>query len=191
MASLIKLLLETGILQFGQFFEHNTIVPIQVNVSFLPSYPDVLTLIAQLAAEQVINLNPERLVATADSLPFGIAVSLKTNIPLIYIQNNDPNAVSGLIGAYDIGHPAVLLTNLLHQPQALLLQANRVGLDIKSIISIFSLGGKKDDEDEYALLHLPEIIEALAHNHTIPQGQAETVLTWLRTINTANHHHQG
>ena len=111
MNSLAALLLETGLLQFGRFITDDGPRPYQLQLDLLPSYPDVLAHITELAAPWVGDVN--HLLSSAEALPFGVSLSLRTHIPLVYARGTDALTVYELAGAYDIGHPALLLGNTL------------------------------------------------------------------------------
>src|SRR4051794_36965583 len=99
----------------------------------LVSYPDILDQAALEAQSIVSTLNVTRLLCTPDAIPFGVAVSLRTGIPLVYSRGAGEAPVFDLIGAYDIDHPTLLLTNSVgwnEFPAALVKGAHRVGLEV-------------------------------------------------------------
>lgn len=163
-------LLDTGLIQFGLFGEDER--PIQLNFHLLPSYPDVLAQLADRAAATISEGEYDHLVCDRDSLPFGVAVSQRTAIPLVY-STGQPG-VYDLVGAYDVGHPALLLANTWHKGlSALIEKAGRVGLDIVTTRVIASNG------DIPSLIDLPEMVETLRQDGFLPSGQADAVQQWL------------
>jgi hypothetical protein len=135
--------------------------------------------LAQFAAERVAEQKPSRLLCLADALPIGLAVSLYMQIPLVYSATKHGAPATTLIGAYDIGHSAVLLMNTSASlPEALKLQqvAEQVGISVVQKLAILDLGNHQDVQ---SLLHLPDLVAELAHDGAIPHGQAQAVLHWV------------
>src|SRR5690349_104106 len=117
MNPLVTLLMDAGLLQFGSFIEQGKETPFRANFEMMPSYPDVLSQVANELARLIPRgaeddaVTPENtidhLLCTWDSLPLGVALSLRTNVPLVYSRGSSAEPVHDLVGAYDIGHPAV------------------------------------------------------------------------------------
>jgi hypothetical protein len=58
--------------------------------------------------------------------------------------------------------------------------ARRVGLEINTIVAIFSLEtGKTNSVDVAPLLNLMDTVKCLADNQRLPAGQAQAIMTWL------------
>ncbi len=184
MNSLATLLLETGLLQFGRFTENDHVRPYQLQLGLLPSYPDVLGHITELAIPLVGEVN--HLLSTAEALPLGVSLSLRTQIPLVYARGTDASTVYELAGAYDIGHPALLLGNTLAPPLVSLAQkAKVVGLRTQTILVIVDEGlFKPADIPTQTLLDLPAVLDDLVADGRLPGRQADVVRTWI----SANRH---
>lgn len=178
MSDLLQLLTETGLIQFGRFPRDGTIVPIQFHLEMLASYPDVLHLAAGELTQKIPAV--ERLVCIHDTVPLGVALALNTGIPLVYSQGGAQDPVHDLVGAYDIGHPTVLITNVagMTSHSKLLTSVRRVGLDVRSIMAVIDLG-TASDLPITALLHLPEIVDMLVERDALPKGQARAVKDWI------------
>jgi orotate phosphoribosyltransferase len=172
---LADVLLSAGLLQFGRFAKDGEWQPYRLNLELLPSYPDILAHIVDIGTPLIGPV--DHLVCPLDALPFGVALSQSTSIPLVYSQSN------ALAGAYDIGHPALLVANQLNRPdelEHLISYARRVGLEINQALIIVNEGwstlrGVKVE----ALLDLPELIQILTQHELIPVGQGRTVLDWI------------
>jgi hypothetical protein len=174
-------LLNTGLVQFGRFGPDYE--PLKLNVSLLPSYPAVLSLIADYAGAILDPLSFDRLVCTADSVPLGTAISLQTGKPLVYSLGTDAPGVHDLIGAYDVGHPAVLLLNVWDGETMLgdlLPKAARVGLDIHHIIPIFDRApAQAAGVLVQPMLRLRPLIQQMVDMGRVPAGAAHQVGQWL------------
>ena len=167
--------LKAGLLQFGVFGKQET--PFKLNFQLLPSYPHILQEIAQKTLPVVQGM--DRLLCEASAVPLGVAISLASNIPLVYSLGTDQAGVYDLIGAYDVGHPAALI---LHQwddakHPALIEKAARVGLEIKHIVTLFDFGQPADYEIT-PIFNFETVIRDLAARGVIPQMQADTVIAW-------------
>lgn len=181
---LTRLLLETGLMQFGRFNSASEPIPFRFSLEVLPAYPDVLRILVARANTLLTSVYANRLLCTADALPFGVGLSLETDIPLVYSRGSKDAPVYDLVGAYDIGHPALLLTNVLgdFEPVAQLMAgAQRVGLEIHMMLAIVDLGIATIPHDKrlLALLRLPDVIEALSQSGQLPQAHARTVQQWI------------
>lgn len=172
-------LIKAGLLQFGRFDN----VPFRVNLDLLPSYPDIMRAIIQRALEKFTPAHYDHLVSTVDSVPFGLALSLNTDVPLVYSKGSNRPAVYDLIGAYDVGHPALMVTNVwsgdgytLH----LIEKARSVGLEINTVLPIIDCRNEPIEGVELRpLLRLDEIVTELAETGRLPVGQAQAVKTWM------------
>lgn len=178
MSDLLQSLVEAGLLQFGRFTRDDSIAPVQFHLEMLASYPDVLNAAAEGLSQ---NLPPvERLLCIPDALPLGVAIALKTGVPLVYSRGGDQEPVHDLVGAYDIGHPAVLVANVGGNAISthLLASARRVGLNVQSMAAVIDLG-VGSEMPLTALLHLPQVVDALVERGVLPQGQAMAVKAWI------------
>ncbi len=184
MNNLTQALLDAGLLQFGLFTQNGNETPFRLSMEMLPSYPDVLKQITTAAQLTLTGINTDRIICTADSIPFGVALSLQIGVPLVYSQGSHAAPVFDLVGAYDVGHPAILITNTLKQAQPvvrLVANARRVGLDIHATLSIIDFGIVRlpDNITGHSLLLLPEIIGELTNNNRLTEGQAQAIYSWI------------
>lgn len=179
MSDLLQQMIDTGMIQFGQFPRNGVFVPVQFHFDMLASYPDVLD---AAATELSRSLPPvDRLVCPVDSVPLGVALALKTGVPMVYSRGGTHDAVHDLVGAYDIGHPAMFVTNVagMTDYSELLSSVRRVGLDVRGTIALVNL---KRAPDVTALFRLDEIVDVLVERGSLPGGQAEAVRQWLVTL---------
>ncbi len=183
MSKLETLLVEHGLLQFGMFVEGAKIAPLRVSLHLLPSYPEVLSALAAALADRLTTLPPmERLVCTAQALPLGVVLSQQTGIPLVYSQGT---AERELVGAYDVGHPALLLTYSLDDStadiKALITRARRTGLELEQVLVVLGHGVESGVAEAAVstLLFLPDVLRTLYTDGYLPAGQLQAVLDWL------------
>jgi hypothetical protein len=176
---LLPLLLEDGLLQFGRFERDSGIVPMLLNWEMLPAYPTTLNYIVELMGSRIAG-HVERLVCPADSIPLGVGISLRTQIPLVYSRGKGQDPVHDLVGAYDVGHPAVMITNTLPPPsqtQQFIAQAQKVGLHIHQTIALTAMAHTMEGKS-IALIPLAETLTWLqTHGHITPH-QAEITRAW-------------
>ena len=178
---LVHLLLETGLLQFGNFDDST---PLRLSLAMLPAYPDVLRMIVAHSKSLVDKIEVNRLLCTTDAMPFGLGMSLEMNIPLIYSRGSAAAPVYDLVGAYDIGHPALLLTNVLdgqHDLSSLIAKARQVGLEIHTVLAILDLGITDSSHTVrwISLLQLSAVVSHLVATEQIPPGQAQAIQSWI------------
>lgn len=180
MADLATLLADCGLIQFGRF-DHQQ--PYQLHLELLPSYPDVLNeMVAQ--AVPLVGKGVDHLVCVSDALPFGTAMSLKTEIPLVYSRGMLTGApVDNLVGAYDIGHPALLVTNNLRDLERishLIRQAHQVGLETNCILTLVDEGiAAYPDLETVAILKLGSLLDQLEATGRLAPGHCRVVRDWL------------
>jgi hypothetical protein len=178
-APLATLLLEAGLLQFGRFQEDGAIKPYRLSLDLLPSYPDVLAYLADLAQPLLGEI--DHLLSAPDALPFGLSLSLKSRLPLVYARGTQAAAVHELAGAYDIGHPALLVGNTM-SPALLELseQANVVGLETQRILVIIDEGQTLNSPiSVLSLLNLKQTVGQLEQSGKLARGQAQLVQHWI------------
>ena len=188
-SELLTLLLETGLLQFGWFDEER--VPFQLNLDLLPSYPDVLAQLVEYAAPLVGQV--DHLISVPSALPFGVSLSLKTGVPLVYSRGIDNSTPAyDLVGAYDIGHPALLIANdQSHSDKlaSLMNNARQVGLEIERLLIIVDDGKPGHEKTPItSLVHLPTAVGRLVETGQLPPGHARAVERWLQTRYPLNPH---
>ncbi len=170
-------LLDCGLLQFGRFGD----APLCFHCGLLPSFPQLLQELAVLAAAQVSGV--DRLLAAPDALALGTALALQTGVPLVYSRGTHDATVSDLVGAYDIGHPTLLLCCEINEESELLELARRaqtVGLEVKAALLLLGDGRHcLGHLPLVSLFSLPELVDQLVADGALPAGQAALVRRWL------------
>lgn len=184
------MLTQAGIIQFGLYVSQLNIAPFKLKLDYLPSYPQLLRWAAQEAKPNLVERAPERLLATLDSVPLGIAISTATDIPLVWQHRTSK---SEFVGAYDIGHPTCLILNSdqdLSFLQDMLDQALRVGLVIDHIVFFLKTTEQHDERIPltwHALIMLDSVLEELTARDEITLGFADTI----RAYCASSYRHQG
>lgn len=182
MSDLGTALVQAGLIQFGWYAPDNK--PYRIHLQMLPSYPETLRLL--VAASAAAAQGADRLLAVAEAVPFGVALSLATGIPLVYSRGSANAAVDDLVGAYDIGHPALLVVNDLDHwdaVAALAAGARQVGLAVDSVLAL-TVGRTPPAQDELkvtGLVHLSAVVRRLVEQGELPPRHAQAVLDWLQT----------
>lgn len=180
--SLTTLLVETGLIQFGSFIVDGEDRPVLFSLDMLSSYPDVLRRVTEALAPAIGRV--DHLVCTPEAVPLGVALSLQTSVPLVYSRGRGEEPVNDLVGAYDTGHPAILITTVYGsdaQIDRLAASARRVGLDVKQIIAVVDVTTGQSDLPVHALIRLGDMVGEMEAADTIPAGQADIVRAWIRS----------
>lgn len=185
-------MVQTGILQFGQFKSNNGIIPFRFCAEYLPAYPQLLQTLTERVAKRIADFKIDRLVSQEDSLAFGVACAIQTEISLAYAKDGGAFPVQNIIGAYDSGHRAALLLNEFDSTVDLttfIADARKVGLEITVIVAILAVGELKSAEIPlYPLFRLEDILIQLSQSAQISTQQAQVVLTWIAERNLRQNH---
>ena len=129
-----------GVIQFGQFAVHDkpgTFAPLKIDLGLLASYPAVLSTFADEIAPLTTVEGITHLLAMPPVIPLGTAISLKTEMPLLYPSAVDPEFIEG---AYDFNVPTLLLTGVFTDgiaERAMIKRVKSAGLDVKMIVTVF------------------------------------------------------
>jgi hypothetical protein len=151
-------------------------------LDMLASYPAALEAVTNAAQAAVKGEKFDRLLCTFDALPFGVALGLRTGIPLVYSRGSADQPVSDLIGAYDIGHPALLLTNSVGweaYPEPLIKGAKRVGLEVHTLLTILEARPATEGVTALSLLRLVDMVGEMEAAGRLATRHAQSVREWL------------
>ncbi len=188
-ANLGDALVEAGLLLFGRFVHGGEPRPFRHHLAMLASYPVLLKAMAEQLAGPV--QGADRLLCRTECLPLGVAVSLETQIPLVIAAGDGHDGARDFVGAYDIGHPAALLTHSLDDfPDLLIRHARRVGLEIDRVCAVLAPGPIELPVSGHALIQLRELVAHLVDSKHLPAGQGRAVTAWLEE-SAANRPHRG
>jgi hypothetical protein len=185
---LAQLLIDAGLIQFGWFRRgeetgtFSETCPFSLHLDMLASYPAALAAVVDAAQTAAQGVEFDRLLCPFDAVPFGVALGLRTGVPLVYSRGSGDQPVSDLIGAYDIGHPALLLTNSVGweaYPTPLIAGARRVGLKVHTLLTILETRRVKQAVAVISLLRLGELVGDMEAAGRIPARHAQAVLEWV------------
>lgn len=190
MDDLLRAFHENGLIQFGRFTTpEKGIEPLLLSFEFLPSYPQLLIKTAQ----RLTSVCGETfgafdfLFCTAEGIPLGMAMSLQTDKPLLYSTHRVAHA-RDFVGAYDVGHPAVLIVPVFDDEEKITRLARdvqRVGLETVGIVSLLKLHVPQR-LNVASLYDIDTILTAFRAKDWLPETQEIQVREWL-----SNRHHPG
>ncbi len=187
-------LARTGLIQFGHFTQPDGAAwPVMLNLAWLPSYPALLGEVAAALEALSGDWTADRMLATARALPIGVAFSQRTGLPLTYATDDirDYTAAFAIEGAYDVGHPTVLLVDVLvdaTQAQVIAGAAKRVGLNVSTIVAVvdFGLGAQAQLAEAgfvvQAVLTLRAMLAELATVGWLAPTLRASVEEWLGSV---------
>lgn len=182
-AVLYEHLLEAGLIQFGAFATHGEPRPFALHLEMLVSYPEAL----RMASAQMVGLvkrykGVNRLLCTADAVGLGTLVSQDTGLPLVYAEEKGHETI--LVGAYDTGHPTVLIVNdsMEQGVERLIKAAQQVGLDVMGIVGLMVVGEitSVGTVQYQAVLSLAEAVARAVAEGRIPPGMGRMVAERLK-----------
>ena len=184
-------LAQAGLIQFGRFVQpDDTIWPVAVHLRWLPSYPALLRAVAAALVPLLDGIEADRVLTTADATPIGVALSLASDLPLVYPfgEVRDYTAAFAIEGAYDVGHPTLLLADVLADPdqaRGIVALAGRVGLDVSAVLAVLDLGlgaSERLAADGYTVRYLralADLLPVLETEGLLPPAMRAAVEVWL------------
>jgi len=176
---MIRELLEHGILQSGLFQNGNGTSPYRLRLEMLPAYPQFLGEISRQVVRHMSEVQVDRIVADADATPIGVLVSVATGIPLVYSRGRGEPPVHDLVGAYDVGHPAILLVGQHSgENSTLITNCARVGLEVQRMIPLIGDASIDGVVPVTPIMRFSEMIQAAAVDGLIPEQQAQAILAY-------------
>lgn len=178
-------LIHAGLIQFGAFPRNGEVIPFDLALTLVASYPDLLRDLANAAAERLDGVPMTRLLATREAVPLGVALALRLGVPLVYSKGTGSSPVDDLVGAYDIGHPALLVTNSVgfdHSVETLVKDARRVGLEVHTLVTL--LEGRPPALEGLGvnvipLVRLSDLVDQLHAAGDLPYGQVALIHEWI------------
>lgn len=172
-------ILDAGLLQLGAFQQEDAHKPYCLHFNMLPSYPVVLGMAAS-AVKELIDGAPSRLVCTSDALALATLVSQTLAIPLVVHSGRLGHPAHNLIGAYDVGHSATLISLTTNQDagfiKRLVGEAAGVGLNISQWVSLISILRPVNEIRHVAAIELRDMAEALVNRGEVSAQMASHIL---------------
>lgn len=136
---LLEAILRAGLFQLGAFQRAGKHISFRLRLDLLPSYPAVLAQSAKALAA-LIELQPSRLLCTSDAVALATLVSQLLDVPLVVHSGKLGQPAHNLVGAYDVGHAAVLISldtdHSLAFIRQLIIEASGVGLHVSQWVSL-------------------------------------------------------
>lgn len=139
--ALLDAVLRCGLVQFGVFEERGMVRHVRLGFDLLVSYPELLDALATRLHAAIEGVVFERILCSVPSLPLAVLLSQRTGVPLVYRQQRHASATLDFVGAYDIGHPTLLVEHVLDEKLdvvELKQQCASVGLELNAVASILS-----------------------------------------------------
>jgi orotate phosphoribosyltransferase len=190
--TLIRGYVEAGILQFGRFQQADgDFLPIAMNFLLLPSYPHIMQQTAKALVPLVHQSGVDRLLTTRATTPLGAVLAVESGIPMTYPYGEAQSYTHAFVieGAYDVGHPTALLTDVLKDELAiheLVESARKVGLTVNHLVCLFTLGKKAEaafiqqNITVHPLLDFRQVVDALTD--VLPTSLRSHLVQWLAGI---------
>jgi len=184
MSDLILSLAQIGAIQFGRFEcqdNPGTFAPLALNLRYIPSYPAILKALAAEIASlvKVANSNCTHILAMPGVVPLGTAVSLLTEMPLVYPTSPDSAVMDG---TYDVNVQTVLLTDVLANGKSEASLAKRVkglGLEVKIVVCVLDLGISGPSINECPVHSWRDFSEVLPQLPELTATMRRAVEIWL------------
>jgi hypothetical protein len=177
-AELMDAVLSAGLFQLGAFHHTTQHKPYRLRLDLLPSYPAVLMQSAKAVAA-LIEGRPSRLVCTSDAIALATVVSQALDIPLVIHSGKLGQPAHNLVGAYDVGHAAVLISLDTDQERAYIMrlvdEAANVGLHISQWVSLTGLG-PINELRHVAAIELRDMAEYLVERGEVSAQMASRIL---------------
>jgi len=188
-------LFDIGCVKFGQFkLKSGLLSPIYIDLRLLVTHPQVLRRVAQAMSRKLTEsaLLFDRLAAIPYAgLPIGVAVSLETNLPLIYPRKEakDYGTAKLIEGEFHAGETALLVDDLITKGTAKIESLKPLidaGLLVKDVLVLIDReqGGAGEMHAHGVTLHavntLSEILDDLVVTGRLHAEQRDEVLAWIK-----------
>lgn len=155
---------EIGALKFGEFtYKSGAIGPMYLDLRLFISHPKVMKKVAKLYAEQLKNVEYDRLAGVAyAALPIAGAISLALEKPWIFMRKEglakDYGLGKSLEGEFNEGETVVMIEDLVNRATSLLEAIPAIekqGLVVKDAIVLldYQKGGRESLESKGYNLH--------------------------------------
>jgi hypothetical protein len=109
-------------------------------------------------------------------MSIGVLLSISTHIPLVYSRGRGEVPVHDLVGAYDVGHPAVLLVGETGEKTLQLIQScGRVGLEVQQVIAVVGETANDTFPPVLPVLEFSSMLAELTDAGLLPPHQAQAM----------------
>lgn len=175
---LLDAVLDAGLFHLGAFQHAGGHLPYRLRLDLLPSYPAVLAQAAKAVAA-LIDTSPSRLVCTSDAIALATVVSQSLEVPLVVHSGLLGQPAHNLVGAYDVGHAAILISlNTDHRLDfitRLVAEAAGVGLHISQWVSLVSVEPIKELR-HVAAISLRDMADYLVERREVSPQMASRII---------------
>lgn len=162
---------EAIVLEGGKNFPQGWNAPIYFDVRYILSSPRNFDILTDLLAEKVREINPDKIAgAFTGGIPLATAVSLKTNIPMIFVRKELPEKMKSQIeGSLNPGETVLLIDDITRSGKSKKGFINGIrnagGKIANSLVVVdYGAGGREVLKQEgVALTSLATVKEILAH----------------------------
>ncbi len=162
---------EAIVLEGNKNFPRGWTTPIYFDVRYILSSPRNFDILTDLLAEKVRELNPDKIAgAFTGGIPLATAVSLKTNIPMIFVRKELPEKMKSQIeGCLNPGENVLLVDDIIRSGKSKLGFINGIknagGKITDSLVVVDYGAGGKDllKKEGVSLTSLASVKDILAH----------------------------
>jgi orotate phosphoribosyltransferase len=188
MSGLFDQYIAAGLVQFGRFQQQDgSFAPLSLNFLLLPSFPALMRQTARELVPLLKKTPANRLLAARQTIPLGAALAIESDMPLTYPYGEAKAYTNAYVieGAYDVGHPTALLTDVLTDAEdvvSLLEPARKVGLNIVDVICLTTIGARGIDALDipvHRLFHIGAALSSLDGRHGLTDSLKHHVASWL------------
>ena len=192
--ALIWGLADLGAVKFGNFtLASGTQSPIYIDLRLLVSRPALLAQAAELYAAVLADLPCERIAGVPyAALPIGTAVSLATDVPMIYPRKEAKAHGLGkdIEGSWEAGERIIIIEDLITKAGSILKSVERfreVGLVVEHAIVLIDReqGGKANlaaaGVTGHSVLTITEVMDVLVAAGQLSAAKQQEVLAFIRS----------
>lgn len=172
-------LLDTGLLQIGLFNEPDKPKTYRLRLDMLPCYPALFQQIVADTAKHLSLQDFDYILADADAAVIAGAIANQAACKLVYSRGRGEPIAIDLIGAYDVGHTSICITNTTDDISlAFERRAVSVGLMTVRYLSIINteLSIHGSDIDVIGVYNLRDIVLDLENENRLPSKQVQAIL---------------
>jgi len=188
-----KALADAQVVKLGEFELASGIKsPIYIDLRVLPSYPKSMKIVSEELSKLIKKLNPD-VVAGAETagIPFSTAISLNTEIPMIYIRKRPKSygTMDMVEGILEKGKKVVLIDDMATNAYSKLKFVEGIkhaGGIIEDVVIVLDRGQggtealEKENIKLHSLITLKELLDYMKENSMIDEDKLNEILIYLK-----------